>query len=58
MDDTAFTTVAVYAVVPDANAGLREPELSNKPCKVTTLFAPAADLVTATLYDVVADAPS
>jgi hypothetical protein len=25
MEDTAFTTVVVYAVVPDANAGLRVP---------------------------------
>jgi hypothetical protein len=45
-------------VVSDANAGLREPELSTKLFIVATVFAPAAVLVTATLYDVVADVPS
>jgi hypothetical protein len=58
MEDTAFTTVAVYAVVLDENAGVREPLLSTKLFKVATVFAPAAVLVTATLYDVVADVPS
>jgi hypothetical protein len=47
MDDTAFTTVAVYAVVPDANAGFREPELSTNDVRSTSTFTDAV-LVTAT----------
>ena len=57
MEDTAFTTVAVYAVVPDANAGLREPELSTNDVKSTSTFTDAV-LVTATAYVVVADVVS
>jgi hypothetical protein len=56
-EDTAFTTVAVYAVVPDANAGLKEPELSTNDVKSTSTFTDAV-LVTATAYVVVADVVS
>ena len=57
MEDIAFTTVAVYAVVPDANAGLREPELSTNDVRSTSTFTDAV-LVTATAYVVVADVVS
>jgi hypothetical protein len=49
IDDTAFTTVAVYAVVPDANVGLSEPELSTNDDKSTSTFTDAV-LVTSTVY--------
>jgi hypothetical protein len=55
MEDTAFSTVAVYAVVPDANEGDSVPELSIKLFKVATVFAPAVVLVTATVYVVLPD---
>jgi hypothetical protein len=58
IDATAFTTVAVYAVVTDENEGDSVPELSTKLFKVATVFAPAAVLVTATAYVVVADVVS
>lgn len=58
MEATELTTVAVYAVVAGTNAGFSVPELSTKLSKVATVFAPAVVLVTATLYDVVADVPS
>ena len=57
MEETAFTTVAVYAVVPDANEGLREPELSTNDVRSTSTFTDAV-LVTATAYVVVADVVS
>jgi hypothetical protein len=57
MEETAFTTVAVYAVVPDANEGLREPELSTNDVRSTSTFTDAV-LVTATLYVVLAEVPS
>jgi hypothetical protein len=46
IDATAFTTIAVYAVVPDENAGVSVPELSTKLSSVATVLDPAV-LVTA-----------
>jgi hypothetical protein len=57
MEDIAFSTVVVYAVVLDANAGVSVPELSTKLSRFASVF-PDAVLVTATLYDVVVDVPS
>jgi hypothetical protein len=54
---TAFTMVVVYAVVLDAKAGLREPELSTNEAKSASTFTDAV-LVTATAYVVVADVVS
>jgi hypothetical protein len=44
-------------VVPDANVGLNEPELSTNDVKSTSTFTDAV-LVTATAYVVVADVVS
>jgi hypothetical protein len=49
MDATEFTTVTVYAVVPDANASFREPVLNSKPDKSASVFTDVP-LVTATAY--------
>jgi hypothetical protein len=57
IDATAFTTVAVYAVVPETNEGLREPELSTNDVRSASTFTDAV-LVTATAYVVVADVVS
>jgi hypothetical protein len=54
IDATAFTTVAVYDVVPDANAGDRLPELSTNPLKLASEFTDAA-LVTNNVYVVLGD---
>ena len=47
MDVTLFTTLAVYDVVPEANAGDRVPALSTSPLRVASVFTEAA-LVTVT----------
>jgi hypothetical protein len=57
MDATAFTTVAVYAVVEETNAGVNVPELSTRLLKFSSVFTDAA-LVTAIVYDVAGDVPS
>jgi hypothetical protein len=48
-DATLFGTVEVYDVVPDANAGDREPSLSTKVVSVLTELTAAA-LLTVTVY--------
>jgi hypothetical protein len=48
MDATAFTTVAVYEYVPDANATFNEPELSTRLFRSASAFDEAV-LVTATV---------
>jgi hypothetical protein len=53
----ALSTDVVYAVVPDANAGLKDPELSTNDAKSVSTFTDAV-LVTTTTYVVVADVAS
>jgi hypothetical protein len=52
MEETAFTTVAVYAVVPDTKEGLKVPELSTNESKFASVFTDAARVIT-TVYSVV-----
>jgi hypothetical protein len=48
-DAIEFTIDAVYVIVPDTNAGLREPELSDRALSVASLLS-AAVRVTVTVY--------
>jgi hypothetical protein len=47
-DATEFTIDAVYVMVPEANAGLKEPELSDRALNVASLLS-AAVRVTVTV---------
>jgi hypothetical protein len=46
IDETAFTTVAVYVYVPDANAGANVPELSVRLCSSASAFVDAVLVTT------------
>jgi hypothetical protein len=48
-DAIEFTIDAVYVIVPDANAGLREPELRDRALSVASVLS-AAVRVTVTVY--------
>ena len=54
IDATAFTTVAVYVYVLDANAGANVPELSTRLSSLASAFDDAV-LVTTTVYVVLAE---
>jgi hypothetical protein len=57
IEDTPFTSETVYAVVPNANAGVSVPELRTKDVRSTSTFTDVV-LVTVTEYVVLEDVPS